>query len=88
MLKNEKGLTLVEVLVAAAIMMVVALAMSNMMFMQGNQQKSLMAKATFNSLVNNVQNAAENPNVLARSAEAMEPAAQGGGAMNSNGNQQ
>jgi Tfp pilus assembly protein PilV len=88
MLKNEKGLTLVEVLVAAAIMMVVALAMSNMMFMQGNQQKSLMAKATFNSLVNNVQNAAENPNVLARSAEAMEPAAQGGGTMNSNGNQQ
>jgi type II secretory pathway pseudopilin PulG len=78
MLKNKKGLTLVEVMVAAAIMMIVALAMSNWMFQQSNQQKSLTAKATFNSLVNATQNAAESAKTLNVSAEAMQSG--GGGA--------
>jgi type II secretory pathway pseudopilin PulG len=70
MLKNKNGFTMVEVMIAAALLIIVGLAFSSLIFHQGNQQKSMSAKGSFNSLVNSVQNAANNPNVLKKSAEA------------------
>jgi prepilin-type N-terminal cleavage/methylation domain-containing protein len=70
MLKNRDGMTLLEVLMASAVMLVIALALSNLMFQQSNQQKSAIAKATFNSLVTSVQGAVSNGRMLRQSADA------------------
>jgi prepilin-type N-terminal cleavage/methylation domain-containing protein len=72
-LKNKNGLTLIEILVASAIMVIISLAFSKMMFHQLNQQKSANAKTTFNGLVNSIQGAANNPRILKNSADAVGP---------------
>lgn len=78
MFQDKSGMTLIEVMIAVAIMLVVALGLSSLMFQQSNQQKSANAQASFNSLVVSVQAAASNGRVFRTSADAMGASAPGG----------
>ena len=73
MWKSNQGFTLVEAMITAAVLAILALGISSMMYHQQKAQKAAQAKATFNSLLSTVQSASENPKTLLNSAGAQTP---------------
>lgn len=70
---NDSGMTLVEVMITSAIMMVLALAMASFMTSQHQNMKAIREKSTFTSVGNAVRtNAAADQSIL-NSAALLDP---------------
>ncbi len=65
---NESGMTLVEVLVAAAILGILALAMASLFTQQSHQQSNIQLQANFDNLTQSIQSQIANPTVMYQSS--------------------
>jgi prepilin-type N-terminal cleavage/methylation domain-containing protein len=65
---NRSGMTLVEMLIAAAILGIIALAMASLFTQQSHQQSNIQLQANFNSLESSIQSQFANPAVIHQSS--------------------
>jgi competence protein ComGC len=68
-LKNENGLTLVEVMIVSGVMIVLALGFATMMSNVGRQQKTIEVKGNLIQLSNGVRGLASTPTAIQLSLE-------------------
>ena len=69
---NQNGVTLVEMLIASAILGILALALTMLFTQQSHQQSNLQLQATFDSLLSSVQSQVPNPAVILHSSKKTE----------------
>ncbi len=65
---NQSGLTLVEMLIAAAILGILALAMASLFTQQSHQQSNIQLQANFDNLTQSIQSQVGNPTVIYQSS--------------------
>jgi prepilin-type N-terminal cleavage/methylation domain-containing protein len=65
---NVSGMTLVEVLIAAAILGILALAMASLFTQQSHQQSNIQLQANFDNLTQSIQSQVANPTVIYQSS--------------------
>jgi Tfp pilus assembly protein PilV len=66
-LESESGMTLLEVVIASAVMMVLALTMATMMTNQSRQQQQIRTKVDHTGMVGNLRTISSSPDAVANS---------------------
>jgi prepilin-type N-terminal cleavage/methylation domain-containing protein len=72
-MKNNKGFSLVEMMVAAAVMAVLIGAFAMFSYQQQQQQKNAQIRQAMNNIANNIDLSIRNPQVIRQSSEKMVP---------------
>ena len=78
---GNRGFTIIEVLIATALMGIAAMGMTQLFVGQNRQLRTVQVKANLDQLRNVVQNSAKDPDTILYTAQKTDPAA-GGAAMN------
>jgi prepilin-type N-terminal cleavage/methylation domain-containing protein len=69
---TQGGFTLVEVMIASALMVGVAMALSQLMVEQGLRQKQMNTKMQFDTVTNNLDRTSGSPSAIVSSEQVLE----------------